>query len=477
MSGSFSAATILTALFRRAFGEEPSQLVPLSAHASARRRFRLFGAGRSVIGVWNGDQAENQTFIRFARHLRERGLAVPEIFQVADDADAYLEQDLGDETLFSFAMREGEEAAARWYEEALAQLVRFQVDIRPGFPLHESFARTAFDARWLGWIFHYFKYSFLKAAGIAFREDALEDNFDALGARLLSVPHDYLMYRDFQSRNVMLVREQPHARERLAFIDFQGLGVGPLAYDVASLLFQGSVNLSSARRAALLSTYTAELERRSLARPAEFLGQLPLFRLLRLLQTFGAYGQAGLIEGKRYFVDAIPRAAVNLQALVGEGVVSAYPELSRVADAIAEQWRSRPRSDGTSQLTVHVVSFSYSRGIPPDRHGHGGGFVFDCRALPNPGRESAFKHRTGRDADVGEFLGARPEVLAFRDHSQALVIQGVQNYLTRGFPSLTVMYGCTGGQHRSVWMAEQLAALLQARADVRVELQHQGLGG
>jgi len=470
MTSSDSAQQRLTRLFGQKFGEPPAQLVPLSAHASARRRFRVFGAGRSVIGVVSADRAENSTFITFANHLRRTGFSVPEVFAVSADGESYLEEDLGDETLFSFAKREGEDAATTWYAQALQQLLYLQVDLRPSFPLAQSFVRTTFDRRWLSWIFNYFKYSFLKAAAVPFREDVLEDDFDAFGAALLRVPHDYLMYRDFQSRNIMLVDG------KLTFIDFQGLGLGPLAYDVASLLYQGSIGLSDERRAHLLDGYIEELERRKLSTRNTFLAELPLFRLLRLLQTFGAYGQVGLVEGKRYFVEAIPRAAENLQRVAAEGTLNAYPELAAVAAAISERWGRPVAIAETPGLTVHVVSFSYARGIPPDRHGHGGGFVFDCRALPNPGRDAAFKSRTGRDEDVAAFLLARPEVVQFRDHTHALVLQGVENYLSRGFPSLTVMYGCTGGQHRSVWMAEQLAARLRARGDVSVALVHQGLG-
>ncbi len=465
-----SAQQMLTALFGQKFGEAPAQLVPLSAHASARRRFRLFGAGRSVIGVVNGDRGENETFVAFAKHLRNGGFPVPEVFAVSSDFGSYLEEDLGDETLFSFAKREGEEVAMPWYAQALQRLLQFQVDLRPSFPLAQGFARASFDRRWLSWIFNYFKYSFLKAAAVPFREDALENDFDAFGDTLLQVPHDFLMYRDFQSRNIMLTSN------KLTFIDFQGLGLGPLAYDVASLLYQGSIGLSEERRMLLVDGYVAELERRKLSTRKQFLTELPLFRLLRLLQTFGAYGQVGLIEGKRYFVEAIPRAAENLQRVAEAGTLSAYPELTRVAAAIGEKYCRPEVRVGAPGLTVHVLSFSYARGIPPDRHGHGGGFVFDCRALPNPGREAAFKSRTGRDEDVAAFLSARPEVVQFRDHTHALVMQGVQNYLSRGFPSLTVMYGCTGGQHRSVWMAEQLAACLRSRGDVTVSLAHQGLG-
>ena len=123
-------------------------------------------------------------------------------------------------------------------------------------------------------------------------------------------------------------------------------------------------------------------------------------------------------------------------------------------------------------LTVTILSFSYKNGLPSDPTGNGGGFIFDCRALPNPGRYPEYKTYTGRDRRVIEFLQGEPAVGLFLDHAEAIVSQSVEKYLERNFTSLQVAFGCTGGQHRSVYCAEQLAARLSKKYHCNILLRH-----
>jgi RNase adaptor protein for sRNA GlmZ degradation len=132
-------------------------------------------------------------------------------------------------------------------------------------------------------------------------------------------------------------------------------------------------------------------------------------------------------------------------------------------------------NSGTGKITVRVISFSFHRGWPKDETGNGGGFVFDARSIPNPGREERFKHLTGKDAPVIDYLNRQESVHQFLANAISLVDASVNDYQLRGFKDLMVCFGCTGGQHRSVYLAEALAQHLRGRSGVEVVVRHREL--
>ena len=468
--------TRLQELYRQWCGEPAEGMTPVSADGSVRRYFRMTGRGPTVIGAFNPDRKENRAFLNLSAHFGRLGLPVPEIHASDLDRHIYLQQDLGDVTLYSLvSTQEREEGIsdrlAGLYRQALETLARFQIVGGRDLDYAECYPRPCFDRQSMRWDLNYFKYHFLKLADIAFEEQALEDDFDALIDFLMEADTGHFLYRDFQSRNLMWFQE------RLYGIDYQGGRKGALQYDVASLLLDAKADLPWSLRNQLLDHYLEVAANLTPLQPETFLRFYRPYALLRLMQAFGAYGYRGLHQGKSHFVASIPYALGTLEGLLAQGPVPVrLPELSEV-------WQRMIRSDslhrkGRQQrpgLTVHVRSFSYKQGLPRDRTGHGGGFVFDCRILPNPGRNPAYAPLTGRDREVGHFLGGDREVQRFLSQAGTLVDQAVNHHLGRNFTDLTVAFGCTGGRHRSVFCAERLAAHLRSRKDLRVDLHHREL--
>ncbi|MDE2290596.1 MAG: phosphotransferase, partial [Elusimicrobia bacterium] len=453
---------------------EPDAVEPLPADGSARRLFRMRGGGTALIGAVGPDARENRAFLAFSRHFRSVGLPVPEIYAEDAAAGVYLEEDLGDTNLFQLlsAKRAGPDVppeVAAVYRKVAAALPRFQVDGGRGLDYSVCYPRDSFDRQSMLWDLNHFKYYFLRLAGVPFDEQALEDDFKRFADYLLKAPREYFLYRDFQSRNVMVRGGEPW------FIDYQGGRKGALQYDVASLLYDGKADLPPAFRDELLGVYLdAAAERVPLDR-ADFLARWPGFVLVRIMQAMGTYGLRGFYERKAHFLQSIPFAVRNMERLLQTTEVPVpLPALSKVWRTIVMMPSLRQYGKTKLRLTVRVQSFSYKAGMPADDSGHGGGFVFDCRALPNPGREERFKPLTGRDAPVAEYLAADGGVGAFLERAQELVSQSVENYRARNFTDLFVAFGCTGGQHRSVYCAERLAAALRAQG-VAVELSHREL--
>ncbi|TPW19105.1 MAG: hypothetical protein FD126_3020 [Elusimicrobia bacterium] len=438
----------LRELYARTTGKPPESVDALKADGSARRLFRLRGKGASVIGAVGPDPRENKAFLSFSRHFRAQKMNVPEIFAEDLAKNVYLEEDLGDATLFQYltANRVGGRIAPevlRIYRKVVTVLPRFQTDAAAGLDYSACYPRASFDRQSMLWDLNHFKYYFLRLSGIPFDEQALEDDFAKFADFLLEAPRDHFLYRDFQSRNVMVRDGEPW------FIDYQGGRKGAMQYDIASMLYDAKADLPFALREELLATYLdAACERVKLDR-ADFLARFPGFVLVRIMQAMGTYGLRGFYERKTHFLQSIPYAVRNLERLL-----QTY-ELPVRLPALSEVWR-------------RLV------GVPADEKGHGGGFIFDCRGLPNPGREARFAPQTGRDKEVADFLGGDPSVRAFLEKTAELVTNSIQNYRTRNFTDLFVAYGCTGGQHRSVYCAESLARLLRAQG-VAVELSHREL--
>jgi aminoglycoside/choline kinase family phosphotransferase len=460
-------------LFERRFGAPPLSAHPLAADGSKRRMTRLAGPAGTVVAVEGPDAEENRAFLSFSRDLRGIGLPVPEVFAADEDAGVYLVEDLGDTTLFQALTAARRKEAGAFpasmvpvYRRVLETLPRFQVDGGRVIDYRVAHPLAAFDRRSIRWDLDYFKYHFLKLAHVPFNEDRLERDFDRLTALLLEADASHFLYRDFQSRNVMLVGDAPW------FIDYQGGRRGALPYDVASLLYDAKAEIPPSLRESLLTHYLAALSDRIPVDEDAFRRAYPGFVLVRILQAMGAYGYRGFYERKAHFLRSVPPAIRNLEALFASGSLSVdLPELRGALDRMAAdpRWTHDLAGDapaaseaGARRLTVHVGSFSYVRGIPADPGGHGGGFVFDARGLENPGKLPAYAERTGRDPEVARFLESRPGALEFVAAARALVDAQVRAYVARGFTSLQVLFGCTGGRHRSVWCAERTAEGLRA---------------
>jgi len=438
-----------------------------------RKYYRLSSRSGTAIGAWNPVKEENTAFISFSRHFASYGLPVPQIFQADPDNNVYLVEDLGDTSLLSqveFAQNKGTfpEEVRRYYQQALTLLIRFQVEAARDLDYSLCYPREQFDSRSMGWDLNYFKYYFLRLH-TGFHEERLEDDFTQLVAYLDQADSQHFMYRDFQARNILIRNDE------LFFIDYQGGRKGPLQYDVASLLFQSKAALPPSFRDEMLDYYLKELNKVLQVNEDEFRSFYDGFVLIRILQVLGAYGFRGLIEKKPYFMLSIPGALKNLEWwLQSTRLPLELPELRKCLLNLVQTDKYKRENQITSgKLTVAISSFSYKNSIPVDLSGYGGGFVFDCRALPNPGREEQYRDFNGRDKVIIDYLEKYSEVSQFLRNSEQLVIQAVENYLERKFERLTVQFGCTGGQHRSVYCAEKLAAILRERyPQVIIQLTH-----
>jgi aminoglycoside/choline kinase family phosphotransferase len=473
---------VLKKLFVQHFGLPAETAQPLQGAlgASGRVIVRLTGGGRSAIGILYPVREENVAFLTFSRHFRRLGLPVPEIYAEALDDGAYLEEDLGDTTLFEFLgrNRQGETVASEAveaYRKVVAALPRFQVEAGRGLNYKVCTPRPSFDKQSISWDLNYFKYYFLRLAGIPFNEQALEVDFGRLTRFLLSADHDYFLYRDFQSRNVMLRDGQPY------FLDYQGGRKGALQYDIASLLYDAKADLPPALRLELLEHYLDCLDGYIRLDRGAFMEHYYAYVYVRVLQALGAYGFRGFYERKTHFLQSVPYALNNLRWLEENVKLPvALPVLVEALGAIARSEKlhalgtaaSEPAPAPAQMLTVRIFSFSFHREQPVDPSGNGGGYVFDTRSLPNPGREARFRELTGKDAAVAQFLNREEDVRRYLAAVEALVDASVEAYQRRGFQNLMVAFGCTGGQHRSVYLAEQLAAHLREKSGVEIALRH-----
>lgn len=476
---------VLRTLFQRHFHVPVERVQPLQGElgASGRKIIRLSSGGVSAIGVLYDVREENIAFLEFSRHFRRHGLPVPEIYAEDLNQGAYLEEDLGDTTLFEFLGKN--RASDRIAPEAI-DIYRAVVDVLPRFQIEAGrdlnykvcYPRAVFDEQSIAWDLNYFKYYFLRLAGVPFNEQSLEDDFVRLTKFLLTADQSHFLYRDFQSRNIMLRGGRPF------FLDYQGGRKGALHYDIASLLYDAKADLPPELRQELLDRYIRRLSDFIDIKRDAFMRHYYAYVYVRIMQALGAYGFRGFYERKSHFLQSVPFALENVRWLLQHAELPL--ELSTLTDAFRSTVTSeRLQRLGLSapekapilpakedHLTVRIFSFSYRRGIPKDETGHGGGFVFDARSVPNPGREEEFKPLTGRDAAVVDFLNSQQSVSEFLGGVMTLVDASVKEYQRRGFTSLSVSFGCTGGQHRSVYFAERLAERLRSRNGVEVVVRH-----
>lgn len=473
----------LKELFRASFGTEVESVQPISASGSNRKYYRMTSGGQSCIGVVGTDVAENEAFVVEARHFLSLALPVPEVLAVSDDMSAYLQSDLGDLILYDMVAQAHESGFTPELEALLcrtmAMLPRMQIGGACGLDFDICYPEPSFSRRMVMFDLNYFKYCFLKPSGIEFNEVKLQEDMEKLADDLLAAgvlrgkdgkvfSGDTFMYRDFQSRNVMIKDGNPY------FIDFQGGRRGPIHYDVASFVWHARSRYPSELKERMVDAYLDALAEYMDVDQAEFIRTLNMFVLFRTLQVLGAYGFRGWVEGKAKFVTSIPSAVESLrEQLASLELSAAYPYLYEVLTQLVRLPRFTPAASDYEGLTVTVYSFSFHRGMPHDPSGNGGGYVFDCRSIHNPGRYEPYKKLTGRDREVIDFLENDGEVFGFMDHVYGVVDPHVETYSRRGFRSLMVSFGCTGGQHRSVYCAEHLAAhIAEKYPSVRVCLIH-----
>ena len=505
----------LVDLYKKWSGEDPKRVEKLPGAGSNREYYRMVGADeKTVIGVVGTSRDEDHAFIYLARHFGSLKLPVPRVLAASDDELRYLQEDLGQVSLFD-AIRGGREAGGRYNQRekellklTIRQLANIQMRGARGLDWKNCYPQPAFDQDSVLFDLNYFKYCFLKPTDLDFHELKLEANFRMLAKDLTAEDCDGFLYRDFQARNVMLVPTTQHPTPNTQhltpyFIDFQGGRRGPFYYDLASFLWQASAKYPyKVRRELVYEYYHALKQYTEVPQPHHFVDRLSLFVLFRLLQVLGAYGFRGYFERKQHFIESIPPAIKNLRELLDERnfpysyLVDVLDRLTKMpkfqqmeatavrADGLKttekNPYKPHPQDgpatfskyDAQGPLVVRVYSFSYTKGIPEDESGNGGGYVFDCRSTHNPGRYEPYKKLTGLDEPVIRFLEDDGEILTFLDSVYKLADAHVRRYIQRGFTSLMFCFGCTGGQHRSVYSAQHLAEHIHDKFGIEVRICH-----
>lgn len=436
---------------------------PIPQAGSDRRYFRLSYGNHSCIGTYVPDADEGECFVKLAADLYSAGRHVPKIYAVSRDFHYYLQEDLGDTSLFSSLKDANLELLMMQTLDRLVQLQKTPVEIWKKDCISNDFCR-----RQVMWDLNYFKYEYVKPSNVIFNEDFLEDDMEKLADRLISIRKYFwgFMMRDCQSRNVMMTYKGP------VFIDFQGGRFGPSLYDAVSLLWQARAGFGPDFRSKMLDYYTDRYCEGNTELKKEMLQSLGDLVLFRTLQVLGAYGFRGLVQHRSHFLMSIPAALSNLKELLEAGVIECYPELGKVASKLIADMQPK-ETIPVIGLTVEIFSFSYKKGYPRDMSGNGGGFMFDCRAMRNPGRYKEYKNLTGRDKEVIDFLEIINEVGPFLKNAWAMTDAAVERFISRGFSHLQVGFGCTGGQHRSVYCAERTAQHIRRLfPEVNVVLTH-----
>ncbi len=468
----------LKRLFHQWSGESAHNIRKLPQSGSYREYYRIIGEQSRAVGVFNADKKENVAFLTFSNHFFKQGLAVPEIYSEDLDNNLYLIQDIGDTTLFSYMKdnrRAGEfsEKLINIYKEAIRELPRFQIPAAKKLDYSVCYPREAFDKQSMIWDLNYFKYYFLKLAKIPFDEQYLENDFHRFADYLLQVDRDFFLYRDFQSSNIMLFNDKVY------FIDYQGGRKGALQYDLASLLFDSKADIPDNIRTHLLEYYLDCLTSLLPVNREQFTQYYYGYVLIRIMQAMGAYGFRGFYEKKPYFLESIPLAIGHLESVLKTiqlpvEIPTLLDTLKRLLDS-EELMKLADIKKQHNTLSVTINSFSYKKGIPDTNSKNVGGFVFDCRAIHNPGRYEEYKHLTGKDRELIDFFKRETEVDDFLTHVYSLVDLSVEKFQKQNKNGLIVNFGCVGGTHRSVFCAENLAMHLRDKYNVNIDLYHREL--
>ena len=461
----------LQELFFKTFNKEAQHISLLKASGSARKYFRMQSGDFSAIGAYNQDIKENNAFLILSHYFAQKNISVPKIYNDDLTKNIYLISDLGEQTLYGLLVenRENEndfpQTLIETYKQVLSELLKIQFCFEPDFDFSFAYPRAAFDGQSIMWDLNYFKYYFLKLAKVHFDEQLLENDFNTLKDFLLQANSDFFLYRDFQSRNIMI------CDDKLFFIDYQGGRKGALQYDVASLLYDAKANIPQKIKELLLDYYVEQLAQKYPSEAQNFKKYYYAFVLIRIMQAMGTYGYRGFYENKTHFLQSIPYALRNLEYLLNNVQLPIeIPTLWNIYNQLIDTEHLKQYQ--FPKLTVSINSFSYKKSIPTDKNGNGGGFVFDCRCLPNPGRFDQYKNLTGKDQLVIDYLNNEQEINEFFQHSKSIIDMAVKNYIDRGFQYLMINYGCTGGQHRSVYFAERLQKYLKNNYSINTEIKH-----
>lgn len=465
----------ISELFKEWSGKSPEIIKKMPETTSGRKYYRLQAGNTSAIGVYNNNKRENDAFIYLSFQLKKHNVNVPAVYKVNDNKGIYLIQDFGDITLYKYledmrGEKNFDNLAIKTYRKVIDEMPKIQIKASEDMDFGICYPRAEFDYQSIMWDLNYFKYYFLKLAGVKFDEQYLEDDFQVFAKYLLEADCNYFLYRDFQSRNIMI------KDDKLYFIDYQGGRRGALQYDLASLLFEAKTQLTGELRQELLDYYIKINSKERSFNSKEFIKYYPAYILVRIIQAMGAYGYRGYYERKNFYLRSIPYAVRNIEWLSGNfNIGIKTPELFDCLKQIINSEALREYDDNQTELTVSVNSFSYRYGIPQDNSGNGGGFVFDCRALPNPGRHPQFSQFTGKDKPVIDFLKKEEEVTKFIDNTYSIIESSIKNYKERNFTDLMVNFGCTGGRHRSVYFAEKIAERIKGNFNIKIKLRHRGL--
>ncbi len=468
-------------LFRQFSDEGITAIDTLPQSGSERHYFRIHTAVKTYIATYGTNLKENETFIYFSTHFKQKNLPVPEIFCINPEKNIYIQEDLGDTSLLNMLEEQGyTDAVYLLYKKSLQQLVQLQVKGHEGLNYKNCLTNSAFGKQAIMADLLYFKYYFLDALRRPYDKQKLLDDFEALSNYLSHTEYKYFMFRDFQSRNIMVTPSfGEDLREAVHFIDFQGGMKGAPQYDVASLLWQARANLPDEWKQQLLEDYMDAFEQAvgELIDKDTFRSQYNGYVLIRLLQVLGAYGFRGLFERKAHFLTSIPLALQNLKWFVhNQNVGIAVPEFKKIleiciSDEVIQEFTPIQASAETP-LIITINSFSYKKGIPADITENGGGYVFDMRGILNPGRIDEYKTKSGLDKPVKDFLEQQTDMPVFLNGVYSVIDISVTDYIKRGFKSLMINFGCTGGQHRSVFAAEALARHLRNKFKVKIVLTH-----
>ena len=462
-------------LFQQYSNEAITAIDKLPQAGSERHYFRVHTAGKSFIATYGANIKENDSFIYFSEHFKKKGLATAQILAINAAKDIYLQEDFGDVSLLNKLEEKGYTTDAYdLYKKSLQQLALLQVKGHEGLDYKKCLTNAAFGKQAIMADLLYFKYYFLDALRQPYDKQKLIDDFEALSNYLSHTEYKYFMFRDFQSRNIMVTPD-----DSVHFIDYQGGMKGAPQYDVASLLWQAKANLPDDWKQHLLEDYMDAFEK-VVEEPIDkdiFRSQYNGYVLIRLLQVLGAYGFRGLFERKAHFLTSIPLALQNLKWFVhNQSLGIAVPEFKKVlelciSDEVIQEFTPVQATEQTP-LQITINSFSYKKGIPADVTDNGGGYVFDMRGILNPGRIEVFKTQSGLDKPVKDFLEQQTDMPLFLNGVFSVIDISVSEYIKRNFSSLMINFGCTGGQHRSVYAAEALARHLRNKFKVKIVLNH-----
>ena len=468
---------ILTQRYTEFYKIEPTKVEAITKAGSNRSYYRFYDKnGETVLGVYSNNIPETKTFLYYSVIFSNLNLNTPQIYHVSEDTLTYFIEDFGDDLLLKVVESEYKQYGKftdrldDLYHKSINALVKLQIAAGKAIDFSLAYSISEFNSQSILFDLNYFKYYFLNRLDIPYDEKLLQDDFDALASHLAENGTKAFMFRDFQARNILVKDEQVY------FIDYQGGRKGAIQYDMASLLWQAKAKIPNDKKLELLKFYINEVAKNSEIDKTVFEREFWFYLYVRILQTLGAYGNRGLIEKKRHFIESIPFAIDNLKELhETHPILGEYKELDRV---ISEVVKCKQKFEYVkyNELTINVMSFGYKNGLPEDKTENGGGFIFDCRGNHNPGRYEEYKKITGLDQPVIDFFKQHGDIDVFIENIKAVISPTIENYISRGFTSLMICFGCTGGQHRSVYSAENIAKYIHEKYGVKVILKHRELG-